>query len=74
MLGIGLPTKENPRNNRVSKQLPFILDIADGEEVKLLLTIAACGVDGQNNWPNNEATGDANIAQHFKVTKEEKAV
>ena len=50
------------------------LDVANGEEIKLLQTAAASGVDSQQDGPGQAAPGQAYDGQDFEEAEKQKAI
>lgn len=55
-------------------QLLGVLDVANGQRVELLEPAAAGGVEREEDGPEDEAAGEADVPQHLDEAEEEEAV
>lgn len=66
--------EEDPRDKGMGVVAILVLDVGKGEDVKLLLTTTASGIDRKQNGPGDEATDKADDDGQLKVTEQEIAI
>lgn len=61
-------TEEDPANKNmcVVSVLAILVDIREGQNIKLLLTTAPCTIDRKENWERQAAANKANDCYHLE--------